>query len=174
MNRCPHAWCSSLSSSQRAFAVCPAFLSPLYWTLFNKCKQCFREDIRSGNKRRSKHKLMVNRPVHQNYKTRKTNLRRLTTQCFWIYVCLALYKANIALMTFTKNSSHHQMWNIPHLMHCPYHKDQSGVTISHFLSIDDIMLYDRSDWNTDSLIHLTRIYSEDARMSFFINVAKRL
>lgn len=35
--------------------------------------------------------------------------------------------------------------------------------------MDDIKLYARSERDIDSLIHLTRIYSEDIRMSFRLN-----
>lgn len=41
--------------------------------------------------------------------------------------------------------------------------------------MDDIELYARSERDIDSLIHLTRIYSEDIRMSFrLISVAEWL
>ncbi|KAF7642573.1 hypothetical protein LDENG_00255600, partial [Lucifuga dentata] len=46
------------------------------------------------------------------------------------------------------------------------YKFRSGVTISHLLYMDDIKLYARSERAIDSLIHLTRIYSDDIRMSF--------
>lgn len=44
-----------------------------------------------------------------------------------------------------------------------------GVIIIHLLYMDDIKLYARSERDINSLIHLTRIYSEDIRMSFRLN-----
>ena len=46
------------------------------------------------------------------------------------------------------------------------YKFKSGATISHLLYMDDIKLYAKNERDIDSLIHLTRIYSEDIGMSF--------
>ena len=46
-----------------------------------------------------------------------------------------------------------------YLSHC-------GAIISHLLNRDNIKLYARTERDIDSLIHLTRIYSNYIRMSF--------
>ena len=43
---------------------------------------------------------------------------------------------------------------------------KTGLTIRHFLYEDDIKLYAKNERDSDSLIHLTQIYSEDIGMSF--------
>ena len=43
---------------------------------------------------------------------------------------------------------------------------RSGTTISHLLYMDDIKLYAKNERDIDSLIHLTRIYSNDIGMTF--------
>ncbi|WP_175564860.1 hypothetical protein, partial [Escherichia coli] len=43
---------------------------------------------------------------------------------------------------------------------------RNGATISHLLYMDDIKLYARTERDIDSLIHTTRIYSNDIGMSF--------
>ena len=50
------------------------------------------------------------------------------------------------------------------------YKFKSGATISHLLYMDDIKLYAKNERDIDSLIHLTRIYSEDIGMSFGLEV----
>ena len=51
---------------------------------------------------------------------------------------------------------------------------QSGVTINHLLYMDDIKLYAKSERDIDSLIHLTRIFSEDIGMTFGLDKCGRL
>ena len=51
---------------------------------------------------------------------------------------------------------------------------RSGATISHLLYMDDIKLYARSEQEIDSLIHTTRIYSDDIGMSFGLDKCGRM
>ena len=51
---------------------------------------------------------------------------------------------------------------------------RSGVTISHLLYMDDIKLYARNEREIDSLIHTTRIYSNDIGMSFGLDKCGRM
>ena len=51
---------------------------------------------------------------------------------------------------------------------------RSGATISHLLYMDDIKLYARSEREIDSLIHTTRIYSDDIGMSFGLDKCGRM
>lgn len=44
-------------------------------------------------------------------------------------------------------------------------KFKSGTTINH-LYMDKIKLYAKSEWDSNLLIHLIQIYSEDSGMSF--------
>ena len=54
------------------------------------------------------------------------------------------------------------------------YKCKSGPTISHLPYMDDVKLYAKNEQDIDSVIHLTRIYSEDIAMSFRLeNVAGR-
>ena len=46
------------------------------------------------------------------------------------------------------------------------YKLRNGATISHLLYMDDTKLYTKNQRDMDSLIQLTRIYSNDIRMSF--------
>ena len=51
---------------------------------------------------------------------------------------------------------------------------QSGVTISHLLYLDDIKLYARNERDIDSLIHITRLYSNDSGRSFRLDKCGRM
>ncbi|TKS65715.1 R2DM Retrovirus-related Pol polyprotein from type II retrotransposable element [Collichthys lucidus] len=51
---------------------------------------------------------------------------------------------------------------------------RSGATISHLLYMDDIKLYARNEREIDSLIHTTRIYSNDVGMSFGLDKCGRM
>uniref|UniRef100_A0A8C4WGB1 Reverse transcriptase domain-containing protein n=1 Tax=Gopherus evgoodei TaxID=1825980 RepID=A0A8C4WGB1_9SAUR len=51
---------------------------------------------------------------------------------------------------------------------------RNGTTISHLLYMDDIKLYAKNERDIDSLIHLTRIYSEDIGMSFGLEKCGRM
>ncbi|TWW59899.1 hypothetical protein D4764_06G0014290 [Takifugu flavidus] len=51
---------------------------------------------------------------------------------------------------------------------------RSGTTVSHLLYMDDIKLYAENERDIDSLIHLTRIYSKDIRMSFGLDKCGRM
>ena len=48
------------------------------------------------------------------------------------------------------------------------------ILISHLLNMDNINLYARSERDINSLIHLTRIYSKDIRMSFGLDKYSRI
>ena len=51
---------------------------------------------------------------------------------------------------------------------------KSGTTVSHLLYMDDIKLYGKNERDVDSLIQLTRIYSQDIGMSFGLEKCGRL
>ncbi len=51
---------------------------------------------------------------------------------------------------------------------------RSGTIISHLLYMDDIKLYARNERDIDSLIHTTRIYSNDIGMSFGLDKCGRM
>uniref|UniRef100_A0A7N8XHF5 Reverse transcriptase domain-containing protein n=1 Tax=Mastacembelus armatus TaxID=205130 RepID=A0A7N8XHF5_9TELE len=51
---------------------------------------------------------------------------------------------------------------------------RNGATISHLLYMDDIKLYARTERDIDSLIHTTRIYSNDIGMSFGLDKCGRM
>lgn len=63
-----------------------------------------------NNTRGTKHQQLVERAITQEFKTRQTNLAYDydSVSHTWILECLALYKANSALMTFTIYSM--QLW----------------------------------------------------------------
>ena len=54
------------------------------------------------------------------------------------------------------------------------YKLKSGATVRHLLYMDDIKLYAKNERDIDSLIHLTRVYSEDIRMSFGLEKCGRI
>ena len=51
-------------------------------------------------------------------------------------------------------------------------KLQNGSTVSHLLYMDGIKLYAKNECDIDFLIHLTRIYSNDIRMSLRLDKSR--
>ena len=54
------------------------------------------------------------------------------------------------------------------------YKFKSGTKINHLFYMDDIKLYAKTERDIDSLIHLTRIFSQDIGMSFGLDKCGRL
>jgi hypothetical protein len=54
------------------------------------------------------------------------------------------------------------------------YKFKSGTTINHLLYMDDIKLYAKNERDIDSLIHLTRVFSTDIKMTFGLEKCARL
>ncbi|XP_055084005.1 uncharacterized protein LOC129456947 [Periophthalmus magnuspinnatus] len=50
----------------------------------------------------------------------------------------------------------------------------NGATISHLHYMDDIKLHAKNEWDNDSLIHTTRIYSTEIGMSFGLEKCSRM
>lgn len=50
----------------------------------------------------------------------------------------------------------------------------NGATVSHVLYMDDIKMYTKNERDIDSLIHLTRIYSNNITMSFRLDKFGRM
>ena len=51
---------------------------------------------------------------------------------------------------------------------------RNGAVVSHLLYMDDIKLYAKSERDIDSLIHTTRLYSNDIGMSFGLEKCSRM